>query len=249
MNWVEPDSDPETETYQYPGEAIDVEAVMPGVMLKPEAEQDLADIDKIELLDLLSPSKLTEYLTKTIGEYQAVVDVDALPSIAMKQMMRQALLLVLANQKILGKSHARADELKRLRDDLESYIFADTASVVARLKTMIATVEPAVKNVLKGVLEEADEIIVKLVHKHVDAAADGHELIARRGEVEQLKALLVVAAAARTDAVNQLGNAKIAADEHIADIKKAGAKFAAMACGFGFMFGGAAVAAVVFFAR
>lgn len=209
---------------------------VPGIELKRGAEKAIADVDQMALAELLTPSRLTDYLSRTIGEYQAVVDVDAAPGLAMKSMMRQALLLVLANQKILGKSHQRASELERLRANLETFVFKGEDSVEAKLKKTINTIGPATRLVLQDILGEADRLIVKLVQRHVDAAVDGHELVERRREVEALKSERDVARAGEVSAKERLDEYKVQAK-----------RFAALACGFGLLAGAMLAFAIVHF--
>jgi hypothetical protein len=223
--------------------------LIPGVELRRGAEQPMADIDTMALADLLEPSRLTEYLTRTVGEHQAVVDVDAAPGQAIKAMMRQALLLVLANQKITGKSVGVAGQLEAFEPKLEAYLFGGDGSVVGRLQTAVGTIVPAARKVLEDILVEVDRFVFKLVKAHVDSAVDGHELMERRREAERLTSERDVARAGQRNANDRLAEYKELAAGQLADAKKAGARLAWMAGGFGTVAGALMAFAIVHFAR
>ena len=230
--------------------AVSVEASpVSGVELRRGAEQAVMDIDKMPLADLLEPSLLTDYLTRTIGDYQAVVDVDAAPGQALKAMMRQALLLVLANQKITGKSAAVAEQLQLFEPKLEAYLFAGNNSVVGRLQTAVGTIVPAARKVLEDILVEVDRFVHKLVKAHVDATVDGHELMERRREAERLTSERDVARAGEKAANDRLDEYKELAAQQLHDVKKAGVRLVWMAGGFGTLAGALMAFAIVHFAR
>ncbi|MCK9687293.1 hypothetical protein [Scleromatobacter humisilvae] len=220
-----------------------------GVELRRGAEQVLADIDKIALVELLEPSMLTEYLTRTVGQYQAVVDVDARPSHAITALMRQALLVVLASQKIAGKSVAVAGQLNALEPKLEAYLFTGGNSVVGRLQTVIDTIVPASRKLLEDILVDVDRFVFKLVKAHVDAAVDGHELVERRRDAERLTSERDVALSRERDAKDRLAEYKEMAEGKLAAVTSAGARLAWMSCGFGILAGALMAFAVVHFAR
>jgi hypothetical protein len=222
---------------------------IPRVELSRGAEKAIADIDTMSLVELLEPSRLTDYLTRTVGEYQAVVDVDAAPGQAIKAMMRQALLLVLANQKIAGKSVGVAGQLEALEPKLEAYLFGGEGSVVGRLQKVVGTIVPAARTVLEGILEEVDRFVFKLVKAHVDSAVDGHELTERRRDAERLTGERDAARAGEKAAVDRLAEFKELAAEQLADAKKAGSRLAWMAGGLGTVTGALMAFAVVHFAR
>lgn len=221
---------------------------IPGVELRRGAEKALADIDTMPLADLLQPSLLTEYLTRTVGAHQAVVDVDASAGQAITQMMRQALLLVLANQKIAGKSVAVAQQLEDLEPKLEAYLFSGDASVVARLQTAVGTIVPAARKVLEDVLSEVDRFVFKLVRAHVDAAVDGHELTERRRDAERLISERDVARAAEQGAKERLAEYKELAVAQLADAKVAGTRLAMVTGAFGAFAGAVLVFGLMRFA-
>jgi hypothetical protein len=223
--------------------------VIPGVELRRGAEQAIADIDKMHLVDLLEPSMLTEYLTRTVGQYQAVVDVDAKPSHAITALMRQALLLVLANQSISRKSVTVAAQLEALEPKLESYLFDGAASVTGRLQSSIGTIVPAARKLLEDILVDADRLIFKLVKSHVDAAVDGHELVERRRDAERLTAERDVARAGEQSAKDRLNEYKELAGQQLADAKRDGSRLANVACAFGAVAGALVAIAIVHFAR
>ena len=222
---------------------------IPRVELSRGAEKAVADIDAMPLAELLEPSKLTDYLTRTVGEYQAVVDVDAAPGQAIKSMMRQALLLVLANQKITGKSVGVAGQLEALEPKLEAYLFGGEASVVGRLQKAVGTIVPAARTVLEDILEEVDRFVFKLVKAHVDSAVDGHELTERRRDAERLTGERDAARAGEQAAVDRLVEFKELAAEQLADAKKAGSRLAWMAGGLGTVTGALMAFAIVHFGR
>jgi hypothetical protein len=223
--------------------------VIPGVELRRGGEQAIADMDKMALVDLLEPSMLTEYLTRTVGQYQAVVDVDAKPSHAITALMRQALLLVLANQSISRKSVTVAAQLEVLEPKLEAYLFAGQGSVTGRLQASIGTIVPAARKLLEDILVDADRLVFKLVKSHVDAAVDGHELVERRRDAERLTAERDVARAGEQSAIDRLSEYKELAGQQLVDAKRAGSRLAKMACAFGAVAGALVAIAIAHFAR